>query len=181
MKEWQNIIHVIFRPQIPPPVFPTFTNLSPPRRRVRPPNADPRARQRVSKSNPPSTSLTFSTTKSVSSIPRFLNFPSPPTAQIPKEPKRTIQQRSRKRLRVVTRPQVRIQQQQVTQSPMDFTSFDRTFKINNSQNQRKTDVRENSLLKECLKQAMIQESIIEEMHNRTAGHIKYEKEKNIKI
>ena len=81
----------------------------------------------------------------------------------------------------MTRPQVRIQQQQVTQSPMDFTSFDRTFKINNSQNQRKTDVKENSLLKECLKHAMIQESIIEEMRNRTEGHIKYEKEKNIKI
>ena len=171
----------MFRPQLTSKPFPTFTKPSPPRRKVRPPNADPRARQRVSKSNPSATSLTFSTTKSVSSIPRFLNFPNPPTAEIPREHDRTVQQRSRKRLRVVIRPQVRIQQQQVTQSPMDFTGFDSSFKNRNAQNQQSVSVKENSLLKECLKQAMVQESIIEEMQNRTALHVKYAQERQTVI
>ena len=79
------------------------------------------------------------------------------------------------------RPQVRIQQQQVTQSPMDFTGFDSSFKNRNAQNQKSVSVKENSLLKECLKQAMVQERIIEEMQNRTALHVKYAQERQTVI
>ena len=64
---------------------------------------------------------------------------------------------------------------------MDFTSFNSSFKNRNGLNQQSVSVKEKSLLKDCLKQAMVQESIIAEMQNRTALHSTYAQEKQIVI
>ena len=125
---------------------PSFQSPPPPRsRRIRPPNADPRfptesnnfplrSRQRA-RLPAPAPTVSFSTTSSASAVSReplnsvvplttshrFQNFPSSSNSQ--GSPREGIGSRKlRKKLRVVTRPSVRFQQERPTMRGAGFSN-----------------------------------------------------------
>jgi len=167
-------------------------------RRIRPPNADPRPRQRARQLPAPAPTLSFSTTSSASSVSReplnsvvpatshrFQNFPSSSNTLSLRE-RENSSRKLRKKLRVVTRPSVRFEQQRPTMRGAAHSSsrqpnLNSPLASRSREEERTVVVTENPLILKCLDEAEKHAQHIEELENRTALHIEYAQEKQIEI
>jgi hypothetical protein len=124
-----------------------------------------------------------------STAQRFQNFPSSLSPEIPRrfqgseEGSQDDRRKLRKRLRLVTRAPARVQQQRVTQGPLEqFPTFARFSNRPRAREREDTVVvTESPLVLECLEKARQHERDIEELENRTSLHIEYAQEKQIEI